>query len=241
MSSDNNDVENPHTEYTIKKEKTTQPLKDSYTESVKTVIQKECSSNKNQDVPLFNEEYNTLKSVNIGNKINNVNFVNITNENKYATTTFGNSKPVLPSQSNSNINSTNPSNSKYTNTPVSNISNNKQTNSGKTSAKNNTYEGGNIAFNMNKHEVMKENTVSSNKPNLAINTNVNYNTGNQIFEKKIIPLSTKTEGNKPKIFQNIQVNMKNATSPKNMGANSLNTMISMNKNSSKPSANKGNK
>lgn len=52
--------------------------------------------------------------------------------------------------------------------------------------------------------------------NSKFNLNLDINTINSttIKEKKIIPLSSKNDMAKPKIFQNIQVNLKN-TSPKN--------------------------
>lgn len=79
------------------------------------------------------------------------------------------------------------------------ISKNKQVNS-KTEIKDN---------NMNN----KGNTGTMNS---KFNLNLDMNTINSttIKEKKIIPLSSKNDMAKPKIFQNIQVNLKN-TSPKN--------------------------
>lgn len=63
---------------------------------------------------------------------------------------------------------------------------------------------------------VKANNTTSKFQNLTINTGNSLNTGNTTLNAdKKLPLTTKNEANKPKIFQNIQVNLKN-TSPKNI-------------------------
>ena len=71
----------------------------------------------------------------------------------------------------------------------------------------------------------KPNNTTSKFQNLTINTGNNLNTGNSLVNPdKKQALTTKNEGNKPKIFQNIQLNLKN-TSPKNVTSKKIEKVV----------------
>jgi len=170
------------------------------------------NQNNNEIIPnntnLINSNLNDKKIIN--NKVvekqnydtNSKNIILMENE-KYQSVnpskkpTLGVSNNVLVSKSNNNMNNITQSNNPYKSEP------NKE-------RENNTLNPKKINENVMKNNNMSTNTVF-NKNNLNINTNHINNNDN----KKIIPLSNKNESIKPKIFQNIQVNLKGGT-PKNV-------------------------
>ena len=62
-------------------------------------------------------------------------------------------------------------------------------------------------------QTVNVNLHSTNNNKTESDKNVPYIKNTNLNSKNIIPLSTKNEGTKPKIFQNIQINLK-STSPK---------------------------
>lgn len=191
-----NDENNPHTHYIISKENS------------KKVSNHEIKDNNNQflhsnTIKINSEEPNKLVfSTSISQK----------NTNQVSTTSKTNTQPQTGNTTNTPNNnlSQNPSTNKSGGKTVINVQGNSNVN---TSTQNQT----GIVNQIKLEKDSKANTTTSKFQNLTINTGNGNLVNNQLNTEKKLPSTTKNEANKPKIFQNIQVNLKNV-SPKNISS-----------------------
>ena len=174
-----------------------------HTEYVVNIDKKKSNNKEKMISPKNNEIY-------ISNKTNNGNY----NDKKIINTTRINEKTDTY---NNKFNIVHDNREKYQ-TVNSNVKNQQPTfslsNNELTSKSNNNlnslhHNNNNNKKNINENLKNTNTNIVYNKNNMNINANVN-----NLDNKKIMPLSTKNENSKPKIFQNIQVNMKGST-PKN--------------------------